>query len=200
MHCTAAATASSVEGPYTPMGDEPWECSIEMGGAIDPSGFRDTDGTRYVTFKIDGNSIGHGGDCNNGVAPIIPTPIMLQQVQSDGITKVGPAFTILMNEPSDGPLVEAPSLIRGSSGEYTLFYSSNCFTTPAYNVAYATATNITGPYTRQGSLFATAGTMISPGSADIDADGSHIVFHANDQNGRALYTASVNVTETKVTA
>ena len=200
LHCTAAATASSVMGPYTPMGDEPWECSEEMGGAIDPSGFRDNDGTRYVTFKIDGNSIGHGGACNNGVAPIIPTPIMLQQVQSDGVTKVGPAFTILMNEPSDGPLVEAPSLIRSSGGNYTLFYSSNCFTSTAYDVAYATAPNITGPYTRAGSLFTSTVGMVSPGSADIDADGKHLVFHSNSPNGRALFTATVDVTGSKVTA
>ncbi|KAL9081353.1 MAG: hypothetical protein Q9157_000072 [Trypethelium eluteriae] len=200
MHCTAAATASSVAGPYEPMGDEPWECSKPMGGAIDPSGFRDNDGTRYVVFKIDGNSIGNGGDCNNGVAPIVPTPIMLQKVQSDGVTKVGPAFTILTNEPVDGPLVEAPSLIRSSGGNYTLFYSSNCFTTAAYDVAYATATNIMGPYTRAGSLFTSNTGMDSPGSADIDADGTHLVLHANAGTGRALYTATINISENKVTA
>ncbi|KAI9657076.1 MAG: hypothetical protein M1821_003242 [Bathelium mastoideum] len=200
IHCTAAATASSVEGPYTPMGDEPWECSLDMGGAIDPSGFRDTDGTRYVSFKIDGNSVGNGGSCNNGVAPIIPTPIMLQKVQSDGVTKVGPAFTILMNEPSDGPLVEAPSLIRSAGGNYTLFYSSNCFSSTAYDVAYATSPNITGPYTRAGSLFTSRSGMVSPGSADIDADGTHLLFHANADNGRALYTATINIADNKVTA
>ena len=200
MHCTAAATASSVEGPYTPSDNEPWECSLNMGGAIDPSGFRDIDGTRYVAFKIDGNSIGNGGSCNNGVPPIVPTPIMLQQVKSDGVTKVGPALTILTNEPQDGPLVEAPSLVRSSDGSYTLFYSSNCFTSTSYDVAYATSPNIRGPYTRQGSLFTSRIGMVSPGGADIAADGTHMVFHANSQNGRALFTAIVEISDNMVTA
>lgn len=200
IHCTAAATASSVEGPYKPMGEEPWECSLEMGGAIDPSGFRDTDGTRYVAYKIDGNSIGNGGSCNNGIAPVVPTPIMLQQVKSNGITKVGPAFTILTNQPSDGPLIEAPSLIRSPGGIYTLFFSSNCFTSTAYDVAYATSTDIRGPYDRQGSLFTSRSGEVSPGSADIDADGTHMLFHANSQNGRALFTAVIDISGNKVTA
>jgi beta-xylosidase len=104
-----------------------------QGGAIDPSGFQDADGTRYVVYKIDGNNIGHGGSCNNGVAPIVPTPIMLQQVESDGITLVGGAQEILTNGEYDGPLVEAPSLSRisdpsSAGGQlYILFFSSNCF-------------------------------------------------------------------------
>lgn len=32
-----------------------------QGGAIDPAGFVESDGSHYVVYKIDGNSIGHGG-------------------------------------------------------------------------------------------------------------------------------------------
>ncbi|KAI9697707.1 MAG: hypothetical protein M1820_007694 [Bogoriella megaspora] len=199
-HCTGAATASQVTGPYMPNGNGPLECAMDMGGAIDPSGFRDTDGTRYLTYKIDGNSIGHGGSCNNGIPPIIETPIMLQQLDADGITKVGPARTILVNQPADGPLIEAPSLTRAKSGEYVLFYSSNCYTSTQYDVAYAVADSITGPYTRVASLFQSTSGLVSPGGADIDADGTHMLFHANVANGRGLFTAMIDIDSGKVTA
>jgi len=65
------------------------------GGSIDPAGFVDTDGTIYVVWKIDGNNIGHGGNCNNGVEPIEPTPIMMQRMAADGVNPDGDAFQIL---------------------------------------------------------------------------------------------------------
>jgi len=87
-HCIGAAIASNIEGPYAPVGDSPCVspstsiktalvltcnfrliCPLSQGGAIDSSGFNDN-GTRYIVYKIDGNSIGHGGDCGNDSTPI----------------------------------------------------------------------------------------------------------------------------------
>lgn len=87
-HCIGAAIASSIDGPYTPVGESPCVisststkttlfltftfrliCPLSEGGAIDSSGFND-DGTRYIVYKIDGNSIGHGGDCGNDGSPV----------------------------------------------------------------------------------------------------------------------------------
>lgn len=88
-HCIGVATSNTVLGPYTPQ-NQTFACPLDQGGAIDASGFVDpATGTRYVVYKVDGNSVGHGGDCNNGVAPLVPTPIMLQEVQADGFTPVG---------------------------------------------------------------------------------------------------------------
>jgi beta-xylosidase len=75
-HCVGAATADNILGPYTDQAS-PIACPLSQGGAIDPSGFTDADGTYYVVYKIDGNSIGHGGSCGNTVDPIVPTPHML---------------------------------------------------------------------------------------------------------------------------
>ena len=86
-HCIGTAISSSITGPYTASSNQ-FVCPTSQGGAIDPSGFRDSDGSRYVVYKIDGNSLGHGGVCNNGVAPIVDTPIMIQPVSSDGVTPV----------------------------------------------------------------------------------------------------------------
>jgi beta-xylosidase len=84
-HCVGAATASSVAGPYTPR-DEYISCDLGAGGAIDPSGYYDkASNTRWVVYKIDGNTLGGSGPCGNQDPKppntfIHPTPIMLQQV------------------------------------------------------------------------------------------------------------------------
>lgn len=69
---------------------------------------------------------------------------MLQEVESDGVTPVGSAIELIDSGDADGPLIEAPSLIRSSGGEYILFFSSNCYTTTLYDVSYAYASSVTG--------------------------------------------------------
>lgn len=180
LHCLGVATSKHVQGPYKDSSSTPWVCPTAQGGAIDPSGYLNSDGTRWVVYKIDGNAIGHGGVCGNTVAPIVSTPIMLQQVNAaDGVTKIGSPVQLITNGKYDGPVTEAPSLSY-LDGKYVLFFSSNCFATPKYDVSYATATNIKGPYTKYGPLFVT-GTdgMTAPGGLDIAVNGDHAVWHAN---------------------
>lgn len=180
LHCVSYATSKSIDGPYVdPTGSTPWVCPTAKGGAIDPSGYLNADGTRWVVYKVDGNAIGHGGVCGNTVKPIVSTPIMLQQVNAaDGHTKIGSPIQMITNGVADGPVTEAPSLTK-LGGKYVLFFSSNCFATTKYDVSYATATNIKGPYTKYGPLFIT-GTdgMTAPGGLDIAVNGNHAVWHA----------------------
>ena len=63
-HCVGAATSKTVTGPYTPVGSTALICPLSQGGAIDASGYNDN-GSRYIVYKIDGNSIGNGGACGN---------------------------------------------------------------------------------------------------------------------------------------
>ena len=88
--CVGAATAVGARSVFNPE-PTPIACSTEQGGAVDPAGFVDTDGTGssrvveelgsltihvrtvYVLWKVNGNTIGHGGECNNEVEPIVPT-------------------------------------------------------------------------------------------------------------------------------
>lgn len=103
---------------------------------------------------------------------------MLQQVNAqNGHTKIGSPIQLITNGPLDGPVVEAPSLTY-MNGKYVLFFSSNCFATTKYDVAYATATNIKGPYTKYGPLFVT-GTdgMSAPGGLDLAVNGNHAIWH-----------------------
>ncbi|KAK5121407.1 hypothetical protein LTR85_005239 [Meristemomyces frigidus] len=183
LHCVSYATSSNVEGPYVDPTTTPWICPTAQGGAIDPSGYVNADGTRWIVYKIDGNAIGHGGVCGNTVKPIVGTPIMLQQVSAtDGYTKIGSPIQMITNGVNDGPVVEAPSLSKLGS-KYVLFFSSNCFATDLYDVSYATATNIKGPYTKYGPLFIT-GTdgMTAPGGLDIAVNGNHAIWHAYVKN------------------
>lgn len=196
-HCVGTAIAEKPTGPYVPS-DTPLSCRLDQGGSIDPAGFKDADGTRYVTFKVDGNSVGHGGNCNNGIEPLVSTPIMLQKVQADGVTPIGDAVQILDRSTADGdgPLVEAPSLVlRG--GTYFLFYSTHCYTDDAYDVRWATATNIAGPYTKTNvELVKTGGGLISPGGATVCGCGDRMLFHGwcdASKKIRCMYYADVNL-------
>ncbi|KAI5209665.1 glycoside hydrolase family 43 protein [Aureobasidium subglaciale] len=193
-HCLGVASAPTVTGPYTTIGPDPWACPTAQGGAIDPAGYYDPkDNTRWVVYKIDGNAIGRGGSCNNMVKPIVSTPIMLQKVSVDnGFTKIGFPTPLIVNEPADGPYVEAPALTKMADGTYVLFYSPNCFVTPLYDVSYATSKNIRGPYKKFGGLIKT-GThgLRAPGGLDMAINGDHAVFHADWKDGRAMFVALI---------
>lgn len=187
-HCIGVATSDQIMGPYTPR-DKPFACPnvYTQGGAIDPDGYLDpSTGRRYVTYKVDGNSIGHGGLCNNAVPPLVPTPIMLQEVDpQNGIDHIGSPTQILDRDKLDGPLIEAPSLFRSHEGIYFLFFSASCFTTPMYDTSFATATDIRGPYvkSRRPLIYTGAGGkdlgLVGPGGFDIWLDGTVGLFHGH---------------------
>lgn len=213
-HCVGVATSNIVTGPYIPQ-NTPFACPLAQGGAIDPDGYQDPlDGSRYVVYKVDGNSIGHGGDCMNTVAPIVPTPLMLQKVDKDGVTQLGGPVELLDRDDLDGPLIEAPSLHRSPEGIYFLFFSSNCFSGPKYDTSYATASSVWGPYTKsEAPLFITGDgpasyPMAGPGGADIIKDGTRIVLHSHLDNDmgfvgytpRGMFTAELTFSGTSVSA
>ncbi|KAI9929964.1 hypothetical protein AWENTII_003584 [Aspergillus wentii] len=196
-HCVGVAVSEGTSpiGPYTPE-KKPLACPMEYGGAIDPSPFRDADGKFYVSYKADGNSVGHGGDCNNAKKPLVSVPIMLQELENDGVTPVGDPVQILDIDESDGPLVEAPNIIRAEQGIYYLFFSSHCFTSPGYNVKYAHSTSLKGPYKRADRPLLRTGDfgLESPGGATVSHDGTRMVFHANcDLIFRCMYAAAINI-------
>lgn len=203
-HCLGVATSDSILGTYQ-VSDEPWQCDYDLGGSIDSSGFRDDDGTRWVVYKIDGNTLGSGGSCDNTVDPIQPTPLMLQQVDVDGITKIGSPVEILDRTDVDGPLVEAPNIIKSSGGKYILFYSSHCFTSTGYNVLYATATDVQGPYTRHDDALLETGdfNLTSPGGGTSVVQGGLMVFHGDCDAGgsdRCMFVSNFTETGTNVLA
>ena len=203
MHCVGTATSSTVEGPYT-ASDAVFACPLDQGGAIDPAGFQDSDGSLYVVYKIDGNSLGGGGTCGNGDESYA-TPIMLQALNSDGVTANGNPTQILDRGPADGPLIEAPDLVL-NAGTYFLFFSSNCYNGPDYDTSYATASAVGGPYTKAASPLLVSGgdggALNSPGGATVGPDGTQMVFHsdsvAGDSSVRQMWTAGISISGTTV--
>lgn len=171
-----------------------------QGGAIDPAGFADSDGSLYVVYKVDGNSLGGGGICGNGDESH-STPIMLQGVEADGVTPTAATATqILDRDTDDGPLVEAPNLVL-VNGTYYLFFSSNCFNGPEYDTSYATAAAVGGPYAKASSPLLVSGgdggALESPGGATVGPAGAQMVFHsdsvAGDPSLRQMWTAGITV-------
>lgn len=208
-HCIGAAISetSSPAGPYLPL-NTTISCPVDEGGAIDPTPFIDTDGSIYLAWKVDGNNIGHGGVCKNSVHPLVPTPIKLQKMMADGVTPDGQDITILDRTEEDGPLVEAPVIARSTEGIYFLFFSSGCTRDPSYDVKYAWANDVRGPYTRAKKPLLKTGdfNLTAPGSiglTDMEEDGTYgMVFHARVQapygKVRAMYTSSIRFNGTEV--
>jgi len=113
----------------------------------------------------------------------VPTPILLQAVASNGYTLIGAPTTLLDNDGlSDSGVTEAPSLIKAADGTYVLFYSRDCYSSINYTVSYATASSVTGPYTRRADLLVGgmagedggAMNLTGTGGADVLWDGVHM--------------------------
>lgn len=196
-HCVGVATSTVAQGPYdATVSNDAIACPISQGGAIDPDGFIDTDGTIYVTYKIDGNSLDNDGTTHS-------TPIMLQKMKSDGVQVDGDPIKLLDRDEIDGPLIEAPSMLY-HDGIYYLTFSSNYYNTDKYDTSYGYATSITGPWKKQQGPYApllktgtgskNAGKLTAPGGADFSVDGDKIVFHANlEGTGRAMFVSNITV-------
>ena len=111
-------------------------------------------------------------------------------------------MTLLDNNGSaDQGIIEAPYLIRSRTGTYFLFFSSGCFATSSYTVSYATASSLTGPYTRNPTPIFKTGDgngFTAPGGMSIWSDDRHMVFHANSPAGRSTYTALISLDGTEV--
>lgn len=192
-HCLGVATSSNVAGPYTATSDQPLACPLDIGGAIDPASFRDDDGTYYLVYKIDGNSVGMG------------TPIMLQKLQGDAVTPTGDAPVELFREgPYDSGNVEAPNIIK-VDGTYFCFFSSAGYCSTSYDESYAYASSVTGPWTKASQPLLVTGDygLQGPGGLGIGpTDNTHVAVHswpsANqvctpDSPGRYMYVGEISV-------
>lgn len=168
--CVGAAVASSPEGPFTDASERPLVCQADLGGSIDASPFRDTDGQRYLLWKNDGNC------CN------LNTGIYLQKLSSDGLAVVGQDTLLISNGALwEGAVIEAPTL-HYADGYYYLLYSAGSYDNETYAVGYATSKALTGPYTKAPDpLVVTSGRVVGPGHQSVVQDGAGqtwLVYHA----------------------
>ncbi len=198
--CIGLSFSTSPNGPFVPVGNDPLVCpdgqrgAPYLGGAIDAATYREN-GQLYLLWKADGNC------CK------LPATIFIQPLSADGRTLTAAPTALITNDQKfEGAVVEAPTLVK-RNGTYYLFYSSNDFGGGNYRTGYATATSVTGPYTKSRTELMTTdlfhGTVIGPGGQDVltNRDGStSIVFHGWDPtySYRAMYVSALNFSSTGI--
>jgi beta-xylosidase len=105
---------------------------------IDAHYFRAPSGEHYLLWKTDGN------------ATSTSTPIRIQPLAADGLSRTGSITTLLTNTLGwEGELVEGPWMIH-EGGYFYLFYSGSFYASSSYAVGVARATSPLGPFTKFG--------------------------------------------------
>lgn len=181
--CVGVATSSDPLGPFVSQAPGPLVCQRELGGTIDPSVFRDADGSMYLLYKSDGNN----------PAVLQPSRIFVQRLAPDGLTLLGAPRQLLQNALHwEWRVVESPAMVRTPAGRYVLFFSGNHFGWEAdqrlsnYAVGYARCATVMGPCVKAAenpilkSYDNAAGCLSGPGHQTLfEADGhSFLAFHA----------------------
>ncbi|MFC0624532.1 family 43 glycosylhydrolase [Kribbella deserti] len=183
--CIGMAFARSPLGPFIPYGSGPFICPLSDGGAIDANTFFAADGTRYLTWKNDGNAIN------------VPTTLYVRQAVDNGARLIGDRIAMI-SAPA-GQVIEAPDLVQ-RDGRFYLFYSGGDYSGCGYYTSYATAWSLTGPWARAPqALMTTANSGVcGPGGADIvtAADGltggDKLVLHAYSGSARHVFSVDLS--------
>jgi len=186
-HELRVATSASPTGPFD---DLDLVLTPDLPFAIDPSPYRDRDGSWwlfYATDLVEGDRPG--------------TVLVVQRLLD--MTRLDGDPTIVLRASADWQRYEAdrkmyggvhdwhtlegPSTLDDGAGRYALLYSGGNWQTPGYGVAVATASALKGPWHEdpdRGQLITSAGTgLIGPGHCSVltDEDGSrHLFLHAWD--------------------
>ncbi|RKR90283.1 glycosyl hydrolase family 43 [Micromonospora pisi] len=133
LECIGRAVATEPQGPYRDDSPAPLICPTHEGGAIDPSPYRDSDGTLWLLWKNDGNAIG------------ADTWLTSQRLSDDGLRLVGePHHLLKQTKAWEGPLVEGPFFWR-HDGRLFLFFAANTYDRSSYAEGYAVCDDPTGP-------------------------------------------------------
>lgn len=180
------ATSSSPLGPFKQEIQKPM---IEDEKCIDNSLFIDDDGKPYLIFDR----------FNDGLN------IWIAELESN-LTEIKPATMkkcINVSQPWEEvwPRVNEGSFIVKRNGVYYMTYSANSYESQFYGVGVATATSITGPWTKyEGNpIFQKTGNLVGVGHSAMftDKEGKlRIVFHAHNSTAkihpRHMYISTVS--------
>ncbi|HEC10678.1 MAG TPA: hypothetical protein ENI86_14110, partial [Acidimicrobiales bacterium] len=166
--CIGTAVSDRAEGPFVDNSDSPLICPTAEGGAIDASPFV-AGNTLFLLYKADGNCCG------------LPTTIYTQQLSPDGLATMGDPVALLgADQPWEGNLVEAPSMIR-AGGRYHLMFSANDWNSADYAVGHAVCDTPVGPCTvvGDGPVLDTNEQVVGPGGAEFFMVGPRpwVVYH-----------------------
>lgn len=184
LQCVGVATSADPRGAFVSPAPEPLVCQRAEGGSIDPSPFRDADGSLHLLYKSDGNN----------PAFLKPAQIFVQQLSTDGLMLAGEAHALLRNDQHwEWRVIESPTMVRDAAGRYTLLFSANHFGWEAdqrlsnYGMGYALCASLTGPCTKakenpvlRSYNSRAAGCLSGPGHQTVFnvAGRALLVFHA----------------------
>jgi beta-xylosidase len=170
--CIGAATAATIEGPYTSAAPAPLVCQPDLGGSIDPQPFVDRDGTAYLLWKADANAIGE------------TSQLFAQRLRPNGLALTGDPVALLRSDASwEQPLIENPALLA-VDGNYLLLYSGGWWESAGYATGYAICRTPLGPCEKQTThqpILAGTGDQAGTGGASVitGPSGDHwLAYHA----------------------
>jgi len=191
--CISVASADHPAGPFLDDSIEPLICDLAEGGSIDPSPFLDSDGSRWLLWKSEGNCCG------------LATVIYSQQLTADGLGVAGDPVELIRNDLWwERDVVEGPSMAQGPGG-YHLLYSANRWDTDAYSVGHAACESVTGPCVKDPEPWlASYDGAWGPGGPEfvVNSDGwvGLVVYHAWTADGvgypdgaRGLFVSSLRL-------
>lgn len=181
-----AATSDSPLGPFK---QEVMKPMIEEEKCIDNSLFIDDDGKPYLLFDRFNDGL------NIWVAELEDNLLDIKPGTMRKCINVSQAWEEVW------PRVNEGSFIVKRNGIYYMTYSANSYESQFYGVGVATATNITGPWTKyEGNpIFQKPGDLVGVGHSAMfsDKDGKlRIVFHAHNSTSkihpRHMYISTVS--------
>jgi len=179
------ATADSPMGPFKQEVQKPM---IESEKCIDNSLFIDDDGKPYLLFDRFNDGL------NIWVAELREN---LLEIKHETMVKC-----IHVSQPWEEiwPRVNEGGFVVKHNGIYYMTYSANSYESPFYGVGFATATSITGPWTKyeKNPIFQKPGDLTGVGHSAMfrDKEGKlRIVFHAHNSttkiHPRQMYISTV---------
>jgi beta-xylosidase len=176
----SVGVSANPAGPFVDRSSRALVDQVDLGGSIDPDSFLDGDGSAYLLWKADANAVGQ------------PTSLWGAPLASDGTTLAGSPTRLLDQDARwEGPLIEAPAMIRHDD-TYYLFYSAGWWNTADYAIGYAIGPSPIGPFRKQtvrGPWFASQGQVAGPGGQAFFSDGQHqlrMAYHGWDP-GKVRY-------------
>ncbi len=168
----SVARAATWDGPYIDTTGHPTIFQLDDGGSIDPSMFRDRDGTSYLLWKADANALGRPSSLWG--APLAASRTSLA---------AEPVRLLLHDQAWEQPLIEAPSL-WSAGGRYWLAYSAGWWESAGYGMGLAVADAPLGPFTkltRRRAWVSGDGMASGPGGQEVFLDNSgalRVALHA----------------------
>ncbi len=168
--------ARSPAGPFADRWRAPLVCQSGEHGSIDPSPFRDDDGTLHLLWKNDGNCCGED------------TWLYAQRLSPDGTSLTGRRVRLVKEDRGwEASVVEAPTMWR-EAGRLYLFFSGNAFDSDLYAVGYATCVGPLGPCrdAPENPILHSACRASGPGHQAIVLDGAGdtwLAYHAYPAEG-----------------